>query len=87
MYNFCWTFKVQVQCAAGQVYCCTLPNPTPTPIIGCGALQSVPATTVTPGAGEANFGEFPWQVSLWISNKTNFTDRFQGGGTDEGARI
>lgn len=46
------------QCPAGQEYCCG----TSTTVIGCGTVQAVPATAVAPAAGQANFGEYPWQV-------------------------
>lgn len=51
------------QCLTGQEYCCgnTTMNMTQ---IGCGTLQSVPTTGVTPMAGQANFGEFPWQALI-----------------------
>lgn len=56
------------QCPAGQEYCCG--NTTTTPInntntaVACGALQNVPTAGVTPTAGQANFGEFPWQAII-----------------------
>ncbi|KAI8438549.1 hypothetical protein MSG28_011017 [Choristoneura fumiferana] len=48
------------QCPAGQEYCCG----TSTTVIGCGTLQAVPATAITPAAGQANFGEYPWQALI-----------------------
>ncbi|CAH1639736.1 unnamed protein product [Spodoptera littoralis] len=51
---------VVTQCPAGQEYCCG--NTTTSTLINCGTLQSVPTTAITPAAGQANFGEYPWQV-------------------------
>lgn len=48
------------------------PAPTPAPtaapaLIACGIQQAVPATAVAPAAGQANFGEYPWQVGNFPS--------------------
>nr|XP_032528305.1 serine proteinase stubble-like isoform X2 [Danaus plexippus plexippus] len=46
-------------CPAGQVYCC---GDTTAVTVRCGVVQAAPSTGVTPAAGEANFGEYPWQA-------------------------
>ena len=56
------TIQVVTQCPAGQEYCCG--NTTTAATIACGVLQSVPTTAIVPSAGQANFGEFPWQVCI-----------------------
>ncbi|KAJ2947901.1 hypothetical protein O0L34_g9691 [Tuta absoluta] len=48
-----------VTCPAGQVYCCG-----PTTTVACGALQTVPVTSIPVAAGQASFGEFPWQAMI-----------------------
>ncbi|CAH0695225.1 unnamed protein product [Spodoptera exigua] len=53
---------VVTQCPAGQEYCCG--NTTTSTLISCGTLQSVPTTAITPAAGQANFGEYPWQALI-----------------------
>ncbi|XP_060804768.1 phenoloxidase-activating factor 2 [Amyelois transitella] len=51
---------VRGQCPTGQEYCCG----TVLPQIACGTIQTVPATAIVPAAGQANFGEFPWQALI-----------------------
>ncbi|KAJ0182502.1 hypothetical protein K1T71_001871 [Dendrolimus kikuchii] len=56
------------QCPTGQEYCCGSTTPAnnisiPSPV-ACGVLQNVPTTGVTPKAGQANFGEYPWQAVI-----------------------
>ncbi|CAF4792939.1 unnamed protein product [Pieris macdunnoughi] len=48
-------------CPAGQEYCC---GATTTATIACGTLQTPPSPVVTPAAGQANFGEYPWQALI-----------------------
>ncbi|XP_059051227.1 phenoloxidase-activating factor 2-like [Achroia grisella] len=48
------------QCPAGQVYCCGAVVSQ----IACGTLQSTPPLSVTPTAGQANYGEYPWQAMI-----------------------
>ncbi|XP_050681345.1 phenoloxidase-activating factor 2-like isoform X2 [Leptidea sinapis] len=47
-------------CPTGQEYCCG----TTTNTITCGTVQSVPAVSVTPASGQANYGEYPWQAII-----------------------
>nr|XP_034833317.1 phenoloxidase-activating factor 2-like [Maniola hyperantus] len=49
-------------CPAGQQYCCG--STTTAATIACGTLQTSPAPVVMPAAGQANFGEYPWQVLI-----------------------
>ncbi|XP_052737737.1 phenoloxidase-activating factor 2-like [Bicyclus anynana] len=49
-------------CPAGQQYCCGTTTAATT--IACGALQTPPATVVMPAAGQASFGEYPWQALI-----------------------
>ncbi|XP_047021387.1 phenoloxidase-activating factor 2-like [Helicoverpa zea] len=53
---------VATQCPSGQEYCCS--GTTSGTLINCGTLQTVPTTAITPAAGQANFGEFPWQALI-----------------------
>ncbi|CAH2102497.1 unnamed protein product [Euphydryas editha] len=48
-------------CPAGQEYCC---GSTTTALIACGTLQTSPSPAIMPAAGQANFGEYPWQVII-----------------------
>ncbi|CAG9796578.1 unnamed protein product [Diatraea saccharalis] len=50
----------QGQCPAGQVYCCT----GTVSQIACGILQATPNIAVQPAAGQANYGEYPWQAMI-----------------------
>ncbi|CAK1540031.1 unnamed protein product [Leptosia nina] len=47
-------------CPAGQENCCGSTTST----IACGTLQTSPSPVVTPAAGQANFGEYPWQALI-----------------------
>lgn len=53
------------QCPTGQEYCCTGTS-TPATVINCGLRQAVPATAVAPAFGQATFGDFPWQVLIFL---------------------
>ncbi|XP_028156007.1 phenoloxidase-activating factor 2-like [Ostrinia furnacalis] len=55
------------QCPAGQEYCCT----DPTTQLTCGTLQTVPEVNATASAGQANYGEFPWQA-LVLTKQNNY---------------
>ncbi|KAL4712754.1 hypothetical protein ACJJTC_008051 [Scirpophaga incertulas] len=48
------------QCLPGQEYCCS----GTTAQIACGTLQATPPLAVAPIAGQANFGEYPWQAMI-----------------------
>lgn len=55
-------------CPAGQEYCCG------SALIACGTLQTVPATAIMPAAGQASFGEYPWQVNVSHMHLTYLLD-------------
>ncbi|XP_031768896.1 phenoloxidase-activating factor 2-like isoform X2 [Galleria mellonella] len=49
------------ECPAGQESCCGGITDSQ---IACGILQTTPPLSVTPTAGQANFGEYPWQAMI-----------------------
>ncbi|XP_047531058.1 phenoloxidase-activating factor 2 [Vanessa atalanta] len=57
------------QCPAGQEYCCG--STTTTALIACGTIQSVPVPAIMPAAGQASFGEYPWQ-SLIMTKQNDY---------------
>ncbi|XP_045495773.1 phenoloxidase-activating factor 2-like [Colias croceus] len=57
------------QCPTGQEYCCG--NTYNSGTISCGTLQNSPTPSVTPAAGQANYGEYPWQA-LILSKQNDY---------------